>query len=134
MFVQDFYDTNAHELINRRELVLVIVERIMVQWLQESVCVQEVCDNNAHELINRLAPPMIERIVAQRLRESVREQGGLIHEDMQSMRSDISHLRQGKSSLTCHPVSGRSDLLCSTIWCERLPDLEFLVDMHLTCD
>ena len=110
--MQDFYDINAHELINRRELLPLIVERIMVQWLQESVCVQEVCDNNAHELINRLAPPMIERIVAQRLRESVREQGGLIHKDMQSMRSDISHLRQGKSSLTCHPVSGRSQMTC----------------------
>lgn len=40
---------------------------------------------------------MVERIVAQRLKASVREQGGLIHKDMQSMHTDIAQLRQGKS-------------------------------------
>lgn len=57
---------------------------------------QETCDNNAHELVGRLVPPVVERIVAQRLRESAREPNGLISKDMQAMRSDIAHLRQGK--------------------------------------
>lgn len=61
---------------------------------------QETCDSNAHELIGRLVPPVVERIVGQRLRESVREQGGLIHKDMQAMRSGIAHLRQGLSCST----------------------------------
>ena len=43
---------------------------------------------------------MVERIVAQRLKASVREQGGLIHKDMQSIRTDIAQLRQGKSAMT----------------------------------
>ena len=84
------------------------------------VHMQEVCDNNAQELISRLAPPMVERIVSQRLRESVREQGGLIHKDMQAMRSDIAHLRAGKSSPGIHMSScspsgqgkGSASLLC----------------------
>ena len=57
--------------------------------------VQEVCESNAHELIGRLVPGMAERIVAQRLRESVKEQAGLIHKDLLAVHSDIAHLRQG---------------------------------------
>ena len=46
-------------------------------------------------MIDDLVPPMAERIVAQRLKESVREHGGLIHKEMQSFRADIAQLRQG---------------------------------------
>ena len=52
----------------------------------------------ARDLIDNLVPPMVERIVAQRLRESVREQGGLIYKDMLSLRADLAHLRQGLPS------------------------------------
>ena len=54
----------------------------------------------ARDMIDSLVPPMVERIVAQRLRESAREQGGLIYKDMLSLRSDIAQLRQGLPSPT----------------------------------
>lgn len=49
----------------------------------------------SRDMIGDLVPPMVERIVAQRLRESVKEQGGLIHKDMLSFRADLAQLRQG---------------------------------------
>lgn len=52
----------------------------------------------ARDMVDDLVPPIIERIVAQRLRESVKEQGGLIYKDMLSLRADVAHLRQGLSS------------------------------------
>lgn len=52
----------------------------------------------ARDMIDNLVPPMVERIVAQRLRESVKEQGGLIYKDMLSLRADLAHLRQGLPS------------------------------------
>lgn len=56
---------------------------------------QEVCEGEAQELIGKLVPGMVERIVAQRLRESVKEQGGLIHKDLLAVHADIAQLRQG---------------------------------------
>ena len=56
---------------------------------------QEAAECMARDMIDSLVPAMAERIVAQRLRESVKEQGGLIHKDMLSMRSDVAQLRQG---------------------------------------
>ena len=53
----------------------------------------------ARDMIDSLVPSMTERIVAQRLRESVKEQGGLIHKDMVSLRADIAHLRQGAACM-----------------------------------
>ncbi len=52
----------------------------------------------ARDMVDSLVPPMVERIVAQRLRESVKEQGGLIYKDMLSLRADLAHLRQGVRS------------------------------------
>lgn len=49
----------------------------------------------SRDMIGDLVPPMAERIVAQRLRESVKEQGGLIHKDLLSLQADIAQLRQG---------------------------------------
>ena len=49
----------------------------------------------SRDMIDNLVPSMAERIVAQRLRESVKEQGGLIHKDMLSFRTDLAQLRQG---------------------------------------
>ena len=51
-------------------------------------------------MIDSLVPPMVERIVAQRLRESAREQGGLMYKDMLALRSDIAQLRRGLRSPT----------------------------------
>lgn len=52
----------------------------------------------SRDMIDNLVPPMAERIVAQRLRESVKEQGGLIHKDMLSFRADLAQLRQGATA------------------------------------
>ena len=52
----------------------------------------------ARDMVDSLVPPMVERIVAHRLRESVKEQGGLIYKDMLSLRADLAHLRQGVRS------------------------------------
>ena len=49
----------------------------------------------SRDMIDNLVPPMAERIVAQRLRESVKEQGGHVHKDMLSFRADLAQLRQG---------------------------------------
>ena len=56
---------------------------------------QESFECMSRDMIDNLVPPMAERIVAQRLRESVKEQGGLIHKDMLSFRADLAQLRQG---------------------------------------
>ncbi|DBA96228.1 hypothetical protein WJX82_006128 [Trebouxia sp. C0006] len=67
------------------------------------ISMQEACECMARDMIDNLVPPMVERIVAQRLRESVKEQGGLIYKDMLSLRADLAHLRQegeSASSLT----------------------------------
>lgn len=58
----------------------------------------------ARDMIDSLVPSMAERIVAQRLRESVKEQGGLIHKDMLSLRADIALLRQGGLNMIFAPL------------------------------
>ena len=60
-----------------------------------SLLLQESFECMSHDMIDNLVPPMAERIVAQRLRESVKEQGGVIHKDMTSFRADLAQLRQG---------------------------------------
>ena len=64
---------------------------------------QESLECMARDMIDSLVPPMAERIVAQRLRESVKEQGGLIHKDMLSLRADIALLRQGVPNILWVP-------------------------------
>lgn len=49
----------------------------------------------SRDMIDDLVPAMAERIVAQRLRESLKEQGGILHKEVQGFRADIAQLRQG---------------------------------------
>lgn len=63
--------------------------------INASLLLQESFECMSHDMIDNLVPPMAERIVAQRLRESVREQGGVIHKDMTAFRADLAQLRQG---------------------------------------
>lgn len=85
---------------------------------------QESFECVARDMLDSLVPPMAERIVAQRLRESVKEQGGLIHKNMLSLRADIAQLRQGKShlpfivlfSVTCSITFGEALWMCVYCW------------------
>ena len=67
-------------------------------------------------MIDDLVPPMAERIVAQRLRESVQQHGGIIHKEMQSFRADLALLRQGAQAALCF-----MPLLCYTLAMIALP-------------
>ena len=63
--------------------------------MNASLLSQESFECMTRDMIDNLVPPMAERIVAQRLKESVKEQGGLIHKDMLAFRADLAQLRQG---------------------------------------
>lgn len=63
--------------------------------MNASLLLQESFECMSHDMIDNLVPPMVERIVAQRMRESVKEQGALVHKDILSFRADLAQLRQG---------------------------------------
>ncbi|KAL3162446.1 hypothetical protein ABBQ32_010113 [Trebouxia sp. C0010 RCD-2024] len=114
-------------------------EQIAQQAVSDArTSMQESFECMSRDMIDDLVPAMAERIVAQRLRESLKEQGGILHKEVQGFRADIAQLRQESESASglTSAVAVSASTLAEDVrqlakWCRSADDAREQQDRRL---